>query len=172
MEHAAEAPGRPDPAGTEPAYGLRLHRYLIRQLHSHEDANELAQEAYVRYLQVPDAGVIRQPGAYLFRIALNLISEWRLRRDRSVVTFDSELSEHRSRDTADGAPDAVQQLASQQQLAAVLAQIPVRYRQVLLMSKYEGLSNDDIAARMNVTPETVVRYLARAVAFARAARWD
>lgn len=158
--------------GADPVYSPRLHRYLVRQLHNQEDASELAQEAYVRYLQIPDAGAVRQPSAYLFRIALNLISEWRLRRDRSVVTYDSELTDQQALGTADGAPDAVEQLTSQQRLESVLEQIPIRYRQVLLMSKCDGLSNEEIAVRMNVTPETVVRYLVRAVAFARAARWD
>jgi len=168
----APAPGPAAPEHTEPDYSPRLHRYLMRQLRNHDDASELVQEAYVRYLQIPDATAVRQPSAYLFRIALNLISEWRLRRDRSVVTYDSELAERRSLAAADGAPDAVEQLTTQERLEKVLEQVPLRYRQVLLMSKCDGLSNVQIAERMNITPETVVRYLVRAVAFARAARWD
>lgn len=166
------APGQSAPERTEPDYSPHLHRYLMRQLHNHDDASELVQEAYVRYLQIPDATAVRQPSAYLFRIALNLISEWRLRRDRSVVTYDSDLADRRSLAAADETPDAVEQLTNQERLAKVLEQVPLRYRQVLLMSKCDGLSNVQIAERMNVTPETVVRYLVRAVAFARAARWD
>ena len=66
----------------------------------------------------------------------------------------------------------VEQLLSREHLEKVLEQIPLNYRRVLLMSKCDGLSNAQIAKKLNVTPETIVRYLARAVAFARKARWD
>ncbi len=160
------------PAGAEALYNNQLHRYLMRQLRNREDASDLAQEAYLRYLQLPDAGAVRKPSGYLFRIAVNLISEWRLRRDRSAVTFDSELADQRSTAWPDARPDMVEQLTSRERLEQVLEQIPQNYRRVLLMNKCEGLSNAQIAAKLNVTPETVVRYLARAVAFARKARWD
>ncbi|MBS0421413.1 MAG: RNA polymerase sigma factor [Proteobacteria bacterium] len=159
-------------AGAEPAEGSVLHRYLLQQLRNQDDARDLAQEAYMRYLQVPDMSAVRDPGAYLFRIALNLISEWRLRRDRSAVTYDSELTDKVALYAADNAPDVFEQAASSERLQSILEQIPVTYRRALLMSKCEGLSNVEIAKRINVTPETVVRYLARAVAFARAARWE
>ncbi len=59
----------------EALYSPHLHRYLIRQLRNRDDASDLAQEAYLRYLQLPDTSVVRKPSGYLFRIAFNLISE-------------------------------------------------------------------------------------------------
>lgn len=171
-KEAGETQQRRGHDAAEPAYSPTLHRYLVRQLRNREAASDLAQEAYVRYLQLPDVSAIRKPSDYLFRIALNLISEWRLRRDRSTVTYDSELAEQRSISFADAAPDALEQLVSQEQLERVLGRVPANYRRVLLMSKCDGLSHAEIAERINVTPETVVRYLVRAVAFARKARWD
>jgi RNA polymerase sigma factor (sigma-70 family) len=169
---AAHRGNAADPQGSEALYNSHLHRFLIRRLHNRQDASDLAQEAYLRYLQLPDTGVVRNPSGYLFKIAFHLISEWRLRRDRSAVTFDSELADKRSTAWPDTAPDAFEQLTSNERLEQILAQIPQNYRRVLLMSKCDGLSNEQIAAQLHVTPETVVRYLARAVAFARKARWD
>jgi RNA polymerase sigma factor (sigma-70 family) len=157
--------------GPEVLYSGRLHRYLVKQLRNREDASDLAQEAYLRFLQLPDAGVVRKPSGYLFRIALNLITEWRWRRDRSAVTFDSDLAEKRSTVCADGAPDAFEQLINQERLEKILEQIPLTYRRVLLWSKCDGLTNAQIAEKLGVTPDTVVRYLARAIAFARKAQW-
>ena len=152
-------------------YPAALHRYLMRQLHNRDDAQDLAQEAYLRFLQLPNSGVVRKPGAYLFRIAFNLMTEWRLRQDRSVVSCDSELVESQEEVPAE-TPDLEDQLASRQRLEKVLEQVPVNYRQVLLMSKCDGMSNDEIAKVLNVAPDTVARYLGRAVAFARRAQWD
>ncbi len=88
------------------------------------------------------------------------------------MTFDSELAENRANLEADGTPGAFEQLVGGERLQRVLEQIPLKYRQVLLMNKCDGLTNPEIAQRLGVTPETVVRYLARAVAFARQAQWD
>lgn len=163
-------PGKP--ADTQQAeYPAALHSYLMRQLHNRHDAQDLAQEAYLRYLQLPSTGVVRNPAAYLFRIAFNLITEWRLRRDRSVVSCDSELLEQQA-DAAAQTAGPVEQLLSRERLEKVLEQIPLTYRRVLLMSKCDGLSNEEIAQALNVTADTVTRYLGRALAFARRARWD
>lgn len=158
-----------DPAAFYPA---DLHRYLLRQLRNREDAADLAQEAYMRYLQLPNTGVVRKPAAYLFRIAFNLMSEWRLRKDRSVVTTDSSLLERRAAEACAETPEPVEQLLSEERLEKVLERIPPNYRRVLLMSKCDGLTNEQIAKELGVTPETVSRYLGRAVSFARSARWD
>ncbi len=161
-----------DPADAGKLYPAHLHRYLLGRLRNREDAADLAQEAYLRYLQLPDTGAVRKPSGYLFRIAFNLISEWRLRRDRSPVTFSSDLSEKRSPAWPDPAADSLEQLISRERLEKVLEHIPVTYRRVLLMSKCDGLSNSQIAERLKITPDTVARYLVRATAFARKAPWD
>lgn len=152
-------------------YPAALHAYLVRQLRNRHDAQDLAQEAYLRYLQLPSAGVVRNPAAYLFRIAFNLMTEWRLRQDRSVVRCDSELMEQHT-GAAAPATEPVEQLMSQERLEKVLEQIPLTYRRVLLMSKCDGLSHEEIAQSLQVSADTVVRYLGRALAFARRARWD
>lgn len=152
-------------------YPAALHAYLVRQLRNRHDAQDLAQEAYLRYLQLPSAGVVRNPAAYLFRIAFNLMTEWRLRQDRSVVSCDSELMEQHA-GAAAPATEPVEQLMSQERLEKVLEQIPLTYRRVLLMSKCDGLSHEEIAQSLQVSADTVVRYLGRALAFARRARWD
>jgi len=159
-------------SGVEALYSPALHRYLIARLRSREDAADLAQEAYLRYLQLRDASVVRKPSGYLFRIAFNLISEWRLRRDRSPVSFDSDLAEKRSKDRSDPGADTLERLVSRERLEQVLVQIPVTYRRVLLMSKCDGMTSPQIAEVLHLTPETVDRYLVRATAFARRARWD
>ena len=91
MERSLEKPhdtpsAAADTNGADAAYTRHLHRFLVGRLRNREDAGDLAQEAYLRYLQLPDSSVVRKPSDYLFRIAFNLISEWRLRRDRSAVT--------------------------------------------------------------------------------------
>jgi len=152
-------------------YPPQLHRYLVRRLRNRDDAQDLAQETYLRFLQLPDPGVVRNPAAYLFRIAFNLITEWRLRNDRSVVSCDSGLLDKQA-DPATDEPEPIERLLTHERLEKVLERIPGTYRRVLLMSKCDGLSNEQIAEALNIAPETVTRYLGRAMAFARRAKWD
>ena len=62
-------------AAAEPQYS-RLLQFLCARLANEQDAQELAQEAYLRLLRASDAKLIRDPVAYLFRIARNLLHEW------------------------------------------------------------------------------------------------
>jgi RNA polymerase sigma factor (sigma-70 family) len=173
QKQEGDANESPDPMGAEAEKCRRdLHRYLARCLRSDEEANDLAQEAYLRYLQIPDAGVLRKPAGYLFRIALNLLYEWRHRRDRSPVTFDSDLADKRADVWADAGADIYEQLTSREHLQKVLDAIPFNYRQVLWMNKVEGLTYHEIAVKLNLRPDTVLNYLARAAAHARRVQFD
>jgi RNA polymerase sigma factor (sigma-70 family) len=171
--HPDEADRSRDPMGADADdYRENLHRYLTRCLKNSEDASDLAQEAYLRYLQLPDARVLHRPDRYLFRIALNLLHEWRLRRDRSAVTFDSRLADKRSGAFADSGSDVLTQLTSAEHLQKVLDCIPANYRQVLWMNRVEGLHYREIARKTGLAPDTVLVYLGRAIACARRAAAD
>src|SRR3546814_12825171 len=49
--------------------------YLRARLPSHEDAEELAQEAFARVLALDDMSCIENLEGYLFRVATNLVME-------------------------------------------------------------------------------------------------
>jgi RNA polymerase sigma factor (sigma-70 family) len=151
-------------------YRNDLHRFLVSRLANREDVRDLAQEAYLRYIQA-DVSTIRSPRDYLFRLAGTLISEWILLRDRSPVTCDSRLADLRSTHLADSSADACEQLSTQEQLEHVLEQIPLVYRRVLILSRCHGLSYEEIAEELGLKRETVHKYIVRATAFARRAQW-
>src|SRR5688572_25160609 len=97
----------PVPASSEAAlarYYPQLYRFLVRSLRGahYPYAQDLAQDIYLRFLALPHREQIRQPRAYLFRIAANLLAEYRMREHRSQVVFDSELANMQlEQDTAD-----------------------------------------------------------------------
>jgi RNA polymerase sigma factor (sigma-70 family) len=154
-------------------YGKALHRYLMRRLASSESANDLAQEAYLRLMRVEHAELIMAPQAYLFRIASNLIYEQRQRAKREVVTFDSRLMEHASERTSDPmALEPGEKLNMERQLESMLKQLPPLYAAILVMKKRDGLSLQEIAKELDISVHTVKKYLFRAVAQCRAAKWE
>lgn len=152
-------------------YRHDLHRYLASKLSNREDIHDLAQEAYLRYMQ-SKAQEIREPAAYLFRIAKNLLREWFHLRGRAPVLCDSELAEARAHHLPDGGADLCEQVIAEQRLLRIVEQIPPRYRRVLLMHRRDGLSYEEIAARLGLTRESVHKYIVRATVFARRAEGE
>jgi RNA polymerase sigma-70 factor (ECF subfamily) len=170
-------PSRSAPSLAEIAfaqYRPALHRFLMRRLSCAESAKDLAQEAYLRLMRVEDAELIDEPQAYLFRIASNLIYEHRQRIRKDVVTFDSRLVEHASERVPDplSTLEASEKLGMERQLDSILKQLPPLYAAILVMKKRDGLSLQEIADELDISVHTVKKYLFRAIARCRAARWN
>lgn len=154
-------------------YRAELHRFLVRRLQGSQDANDLAQDVYLRFLQLPHAELVRQPHAYLYRIATNLVYEYRLKVRRRDVPCDPELLEELAERRTDVWADSLQaRLSASEQLERVLKQLPPIYRAVLLLKKRDGLSYAEIAKELGLSVHTVQKYLFRALAYCRAADWD
>lgn len=161
-------------SGKLESYYALLYRYLIRSLRGvhYSYAQDLTQDIYLRFLALPHREQIRQPQAYLLRIATNLVTEYRLRERRAPVVFNSELTDtcldHESGDIwKDALSDSLQ---LRQQLEQVLREMPPTQRAVTVLWARDGLSSDEIAARTGLTPKTTRKYLSRALAHLRASR--
>ncbi len=152
-------------------YHAELHRFLMRRLQSAQHAQDLAQEAYLRLLRVERAELVRQPRAYLYRIAVNLISEFRLRAQREPIVFDSDALAQAAEHVADTPADEGDRAADAQQIELLLEQLPPLYRAIFVLRKRDGLSYPEIAQQLDISVHTVKKYLARAVAKCRSARW-
>jgi RNA polymerase sigma-70 factor (ECF subfamily) len=153
-------------------YYTELHRFLVRRLRSSQQAQDLAQEAYLRLLRVARAELVRQPRAYLYRIAVNLVSEFRLRAQREPITYDSSTLEELAETAVTELAGEAEQALEAQQIEGFLEQLPPLYRAILLLRKRDGLSYQEIAQQLDISVHTVKKYLARAVAKCRHARWS
>ena len=174
-QKADQAPAKPLTSwsdGDSEQYRPVLHRFLLSRLKNAEDAADLVQETFLRYYALPNSAAVARPDNYLFRIAVNLIYEFRLRRDRErhFVTFDSELSNSSMSTLTQTDPG--ESLDTHQQIEHVLSQIPAAYRQVLVLHKRDGLSCKEIARQLNLSVRSVEKYIARALAYARHASWN
>jgi RNA polymerase sigma factor (sigma-70 family) len=150
-------------------YRSRLRRFLLDRSVSAHSANDLAQEVYLRLLRFPPQEIVQQPQAYLYRVATNVVNDFNLRTKKDCVTFDSnvvdELAEHTVNVWVD---DPEEQLCAEQELKALLCDLPPAHLAALLLAKRDGLSYEAIAERLGVTVHTVKKYIVRAIAHCRA----
>lgn len=129
-----------------------------------EDAAEVAQEAYLRMLRVKRAELIRNPQAYLFRIARNLVHELYTRR-RVPGETDTDTDALESKDPS---PFDLAVLAGRRELVErAMNELPVKCRTALLLRWRQGLTQEEIAQRMNLSRQMVQKYLATGIAHCR-----
>lgn len=145
------------------AYAPRLLRFLEKRTGNRSDARDLAQEAYFRLCRVKSPDLIREPEAYLFRIASNVASEFMLR-ERSrppIVELDGAVADRHGDDGSFCAH--LEQRSEIEKLHEVISGLPPLYQAVLLLRKRDGLSHEEIADRLAISPHTVHKYLTRAL---------
>nr|WP_298723704.1 RNA polymerase sigma factor [uncultured Steroidobacter sp.] len=130
------------------------------------EADDLAQEVFLRLLRYSDDVTVENPQGYLFRIAANVASEWR---DRSRVRqpHDRSWLDELQIDPADQPDNTVFQNRVSRHLQNAVNRLPKRQREVLLLHVNEGLTYKEIADRLNVTYRIVLRDLTRAYATLR-----
>lgn len=142
----------------------RLLRLLEMRTRNPADATDLAQEAYLRLWRVKQPELIREPEAYLFRIASNLVGEFMLRKRKepAALELDEGISELRQGDEGSFCTQ-LEHRSEIAKLEAIVAELPPLYRAVLLLRKREGLTHEEIADRLSISPHTVHKYLTRAL---------
>ena len=138
--------------------GSDLLRFLQSRLANNHEAEDLAQEVYLRLLRVKDNERIHNPRAYVLRVAANVLFEWRLlARNRLAHSPDPLDQLLDGRDTAHEAE--IQQEV--RELEAALATLSPKCRAVLLMHRRDRFTYEEIAARLGISVSMVKKYLVK-----------
>jgi RNA polymerase sigma-70 factor (ECF subfamily) len=147
-----------------------LHRYLLRQLRRSEDVEDLAQEVYLRLLRFATVETIRFPKAYVFRVAFNVLYEFKHRQSRAQVSFDSVSADRAAESLADDAasPDEIYERQRREgQIEGLVGRLPAMQRAVLILATRESLSYEEIARKLDISASTARVHLYRATSYLR-----
>jgi RNA polymerase sigma-70 factor (ECF subfamily) len=140
-----------------------VHRYLKRLTGSAADADDLAQETFLRVWEKADTYRAGQVAVttWIHRIAHNRAMDWfRSRRTRAATHPDADPAEQAAAD-----PTPLQaRLRSERgaRLEAALRRLPESQRSALLLCHVQGLTNRDAAVVMAVSVRALESLLARA----------
>nr|WP_312987953.1 sigma-70 family RNA polymerase sigma factor [Comamonas koreensis] len=163
---------RPDPlASLYQRWRSPLVRLFQRRNHSREQSEEAAQEVFVRLAVSGKQLTPDEEKPYLSTIARSVSTDdWRKAGRGSapdMVSVDSDadaLAALPSDDT-----QSPLEIAAQRQRIARLndavAELPARQRQAFLLNRIDGLSHDEVAAAMGISPRMVAKHLSRAMAY-------
>jgi RNA polymerase sigma factor (sigma-70 family) len=140
-------------------YYANVYRYALSQLRSPQDAEDAAQNTFLRAFSALQKGTVPENEvAWLFKIAHNVCSSSKLAwlrrrrvetpRDLDTLTVDPAAPESR-RDELTGLEDA-------------LASMPPRLREAFLLREWQGLSYAEIAERLDTSHSAVETLIFRA----------
>jgi RNA polymerase sigma factor (sigma-70 family) len=141
-------------------YG-ELRGRLLRFLRSPELADDALHDTWLRLQRLDNQAPVLNPRGFLLRMAVNTALN-HLRSQSSAVPrgeIDALL------EVADPAPGPEQAAVAQSELALMLKLIqrmPPRRRDVLLLVRWEGMAQKDVARRLGVSLRTVELELKRA----------
>lgn len=138
-------------------YFQRVYRFCLKRVGDPHEAEELAQEAFVRaYTAMPRLGGERRFYPWLSVIASRLCVDTHRRRGRTTPTAHVELG------VVDGGQEDVITKVDHEMLAEALDRVTPRHREVLRLREQEGWSYDRIARHLGVGIGTVEALLFRA----------
>lgn len=138
-------------------YFQRIYRYCLKRVGDAHEAEELAQEAFVRaYSAMPRLGGERRFYPWLSVIASRLCVDTHRRRGRTHPTAQVELG------VVDGGQEDIIAEVDREILGRALERMAPRHREVLRLREEEGWSYDRIARHLEVGVGTVEALLFRA----------
>jgi RNA polymerase sigma factor (sigma-70 family) len=145
-----------------------LRAFLARSLPHRDDVSDVVQETYARLLALsPERrSAVRTWRAFLFATARNVAMD-SLRR-REIVSLDAlpeiNATDVVQRSSQERRPDEIVNLTQERRLLAqVIASLPEKCRQVLILRKIHGLSHKEIALRLGIAEHTVEKHVSHGV---------
>jgi len=136
-----------------------LQRYFSRRLNNRQDARELTQEVWLRLCRVKDWERLREPMAYVYRTASNVLAEFRLRQSREPLIFNTEAVDQRSENPSEVLQNEVAERAqAQRDLITALGTLPAAHRRIVWMRLCEQKPFEEIGSEVGLSPGTARRY--------------
>jgi RNA polymerase sigma-70 factor (ECF subfamily) len=135
-----------------------LHAFLMTRVRNEHEAEEIAQEAYVRMLQLEKPGAISFLRAYLFKTAANIAFD--RARDRARRPDTAEPTEEEPADEL--SPE--RRILGEEDYAIVrqaLSELAPKCRRALLLCREHELTDAQIGEELGLQPRMVRYYLSR-----------
>ena len=163
--HAA---GRVDATGIEDLDGLYSYALVLTQ--NHAEAEDLVQETYVRAIKAmrrlrADSNMKGWLFTILRNVWLNQLRKWRNGPQIVDIEVDGVAN---SVEPSKSAHELYVSKVEAEQVRAAIQELPVEFREIILLREYEDLSYLEIASILGCPVGTVMSRLGRARAKLRA----
>ncbi len=146
-------------------YCKRLYGFVLRYIKQKEDAEEILQEVFVKIWESRrkiDANSSFE--SFLFTVAYNTTISM-LRKKINETKYIKHLKSSQQVITT---PDLMNEIDFNElndRLQLLLNQLTPRQKEIFQLSRDEGLTNDEIAKKLNLSVNTVKKHISNTLAF-------
>jgi RNA polymerase sigma-70 factor (ECF subfamily) len=145
-------PASPDLEHLYDAHAQALFAFLLNFTRNEADARDLLQELFVKLARQPGMlDGVREERAFLIRLAHNLAIDGLRRRATREKNYDELAAETTAFFVPSADPD---EQAFRETLTRALGELPADQRAVLHLKLWEDLTFEQIAAALDISPNT------------------
>lgn len=147
-------------------YRNKVKGFAIKMIPAHIDPEEIVQEVFIKiWMKRETIDPEKDFQSYLFSIAKNLILDYIKSAVNRKLYYTGEYFQQ---DLADNdIPEVAFREIAEEKLQQFLSEIPMRRREIFLLSRFEGLTYKQIAEKLDITENTVDSQIRNALAFLR-----
>jgi RNA polymerase sigma-70 factor (family 1) len=145
-------------------YAPRIYQFSLSYLKNNQDAEELVQDVFLKIWEKRDSlDRTKNIKAFIFKVSVNSIYDF-IRR-KNIEGAYQEFA----RNNFEAQPDSTwHQVIFNEMLGhldVLVKQMPPERQKIFRLNREEGLTNDEIARKLNLSKRTVENQLFRAIAF-------
>lgn len=147
-------------------YTPRIYRFAISYLKSDVDAEELVQDVFLKLWEKKETlDEFQNIRAYIFKIAINSI--YNLSKRKNYKQVYNEFVKNNFTQGNEFTWNEVVYNELVDSLNLHIDKMPAQRRDIFLMSRKDGLSNQEIAKNLSISLRTVENQIYRAVSYLR-----
>lgn len=144
-------------------FDRRIFSFILKMIKDHSIASDVTQEVFIRiWLKREQLAEVRNMEAYIFTIATNLTLNQIKKRLREQQ-IRQELCAGWQHNTISNADDLLLLHDCQTLVSKVVECLPPQQKRIYRLSREEGLNYDEIAQRVQISPNTVRNHLVKAL---------
>jgi RNA polymerase sigma-70 factor (ECF subfamily) len=137
-----------------------VYNFFFKKLGSSQDAEDACQETFMRMVRSNGTISLRSPDSYLFSVAGNLATD--ILRTRAIHSKYKEAADIEAQPSAAPLSDANLDTQKQRKLIEqAISELPPRCREVFVLHQLKGLTYEETAERLNISPNTVKNHYAK-----------
>jgi RNA polymerase sigma-70 factor (family 1) len=139
-------------------YAERIYYFSMRYIKNKEEAEEIAQEVFVRvWLRRHDLKEELSFSSYIFMIAKNALIDT-IRRKQKETIFQDNIKPNTELYSS-SSNDSMEYKELSTLIDRSIAELPLKRKQIYLLSRDEGLTYKQIAEKLNISIKTVETHM-------------
>ena len=145
-------------------YAPRIYKFSLSYLKNKTDSEELVQEVFLKIWEKREMlDHSKNIKSFIFKIAVN--TSYDFIRRKNIENAFGDFTKANFKVESDNTWQSVIFEDMKQTLQKLIVPLPEQQQKVFKLSKLDGLTNDEIAANLNISKRTVENHLYRAVTF-------